>query len=207
MKFWTSKSVCASTSLLTIPLEMGSLITAWLMWPRLKFLGCKPWVKLEKVDVKLEHAGVKLERITVSVTTCLMIVTCWFASEALRKPKSWLLCLHQHASPSLALPVRPGYQDCCVREEIGSPTAAKWRFFRSDFARRCCTSSSACLLSSYEASAEEVVACFSTENQNSVQQCRWLPVSFTHKTNVPCVLHVTILAYTNSRLETGVQSA
>ncbi len=35
-----------------------------------------------------------------------------------RKPESWLPCLHRHASPSLALSVRQGYQDCCVREEI-----------------------------------------------------------------------------------------
>ena len=125
-----------------------------------------------------------------------------------RKPKSWLPCLYPHASPSLALPVRQGYQDCCVREEIRVANCCEITgFFRSEFARRCCTSSSAYLLSSYEASAEEVVACFSTENQNSVQQCRWLPVSFTHKTNVPCVLHVTILVHTNSRLETGVQPA
>ena len=137
-----------------------------------------------------------------------MSPTCWFASEALRKPKSWLPCLHPHASPSLTLPVRQGYQDCCVREEIRVANCCEITgFFRSDFARRCCTSSSACLLSSYEASAEEVVACFSTENTTLFNSVCWQPVYFTHKKNVPCVLHVTILAHTISRLETGVQSA
>jgi hypothetical protein len=126
------------------------------MWRRLKFPG------------KLEHAG------PVSVTTCLRsavdLLICQRSPP--RKLKSWLPCLHPHASPSLALPVRQGYQDCCVREEIRVANCCEITgFFRSEFARRCCTSSSAYLLSSYEASAEEVVACFSTENQNSAQHC------------------------------------
>ena len=63
-------------------------------------------------------------------------------------------------------------------KESESPTAAKSLDFsvqilHADAARR---RRRACylltrLLPSYEASAEEVVACFSTENQNSVQQC------------------------------------
>ena len=102
----------------------------------------------------------------VSVTTCLRsavdLLICQRSPP--RKPKSWLPCLHPHASPSLALPVRQGYQDCCVREEIRVANCCEITgFFRSEFARRCCTSSSAYLLSSYEASAEEVVACFSTK--------------------------------------------
>jgi hypothetical protein len=60
------------------------------------------------------------------------------------------------------------------------------------------------LLASYEASAEEVVACFSSENQNSVQQCLLATCCFTQEERA--MLHVTTLAYTNSRLETGIQS-
>ena len=114
-----------------------------------------------------------------------------------RKPKSWLPCLHPHASPSLALPVRQGYQDCCVREEIRVANCCEvTEFFRSDFARRCCTSSSACLLSSNEASAEEVVACFSTENQNSVQKCLLATCLFhTQEERAMCAARHNTCAY------------
>ena len=59
------------------------------------------------------------------------------------------------------------------------------------------------MLASNEASAEEVEAYFSCENQNSVYQC----LVARQKQHVPCVVRVTVLAYTNSGWEKGVQPA
>jgi len=48
---------------------------------------------------------------------------------------------------------------------------------------------------------------FHLKIKNSVYQCLLANCVVSHNISVPCVMRVTILAYTNSRLETGVQPA
>ena len=101
-------------------------------------------VMVEKVKLELEDAGVKI-------------------------PKRWLPALHRHTSPSPALPPRLRlWRLRCLWTNSGA-CQITW-FFRSDCALRFGTQACSCALAFEEASADEILASFSSQHRNAADE-------------------------------------